>query len=86
MNNAQMVEDFRQDTRDTGQVHANWHLEYASRRFPLNALVMIIGRNGIYRVASKPYIPAGYSYPHFDAEASGETLSVSVFNATRIDC
>jgi hypothetical protein len=70
----------------SGEVLSNWHLSYATKRFPLNSLVTISGKSGIYRVVSKPYIPSGYSYPHFDVEALGETCSVSVFIATRVDC
>ena len=59
-------------------------LQYASRLFPMNAFVTIMGREGVYRVVSEPYIPPGYRYPHFDVESSGRKVRVSVFTATRI--
>ena len=60
------------------------HLGYASKLFPLNALVTVIGRKGIYRVVSEPYIPDGYSYPHFDVESFGRRFRASVFTASPI--
>ena len=66
------------------EIQSSRHLRYARKMFPLNALVMIAGRQGIFRVVSEPYIPAGYAYPHFDVEAPGEKFCTSVFTATRI--
>jgi len=66
------------------EVQSNRHLRYASKLFPRNAFVLVAGRQGIFRVVSEPYIPPGYSYPHFDVEALGERFCASVFTATRI--
>jgi len=65
-------------------VQSNRHLRYAGKMFPLNALVLVAGRQGVFRVVSGPYIPPGYSYPHFDVEAPGERFCASVFTATLI--
>jgi hypothetical protein len=65
-------------------IYSDRHLSYASKLFPLNTLVTLIGRDGIYLVVSGPYVPMGYSYPHFDVEACGERLRANVFSATRI--
>ncbi len=66
------------------ELHANRHLRYAGKLFPVNALVTLLGREGIFRIVSEPYILPGYTYPHFDVEAAGHRLSVSVITATRI--
>ncbi len=63
--------------------HFRQGLSYARKMFPLNVLVKVLGRKGIYRVVSEPYIPPGYSYPHFDVEAFGERFCASVFKTAR---
>ena len=63
--------------------HSKQALSYARRLFPINVLVKVLGRKGIYRIVSEPYIPAGYSYPHFDVEALGERFCASVFKTAR---
>ena len=65
------------------EVHSKQDLSYARKLFPINVLVKILGRKGIYRIASEPYIPPGYSYPHFDVEAFGERFCASVFKTAR---
>ena len=66
------------------EFHSDRRLCYASKLFPRDAFVTVIGREGIYRIVSEPYIPVGYSYPHFDVEAFGKRICVSVFTASRI--
>ncbi len=66
------------------EIHSDRRLSYASKLFPLNSLVTVLGKEGIYRIVSAPYIPRGYSYPHFDVEAFGERFSANVFTTTRI--
>ena len=92
MENGQIEETTRQDAEQNPNpypvsldgVHVERHLYYTGKMFPMNALVKVAGREGIYRVVSKPYIPRGYNYPHFDVETPGERFRANVFSATRI--
>jgi hypothetical protein len=89
MNRRQMIEvDWDKEEnpctperQENNEARSSRYLCYATKLFPVNALVRVIGRTGIYRIVSEPYIPQGYSYPHFDVEARGKRLSVNVFSA-----